>query len=128
MRPDGYLVFLGRYKDMLKVGGENVAPAEVESHLCALPPVLGAAVVGVPDMRLGEVAAAFVILRDNAELTLDEVNGALRGQIASYKVPRYLFKIDEFPLTPTGKIMKPQLQSRALAMIADAGKKDASHA
>ncbi|WP_353181410.1 AMP-binding protein [Bosea sp. (in: a-proteobacteria)] len=116
LRPDGYIRFTGRYKDMLKVGGENVAPAEVELLLSELPGVADVAVVGYPDLRLQEVAAAFVILAPNAEpIGLDLISDHCRGRVASFKIPRQLFLVDEFPMTPSGKVQKGKLRDAAQA-------------
>jgi fatty-acyl-CoA synthase len=117
LRDDGYLTFLGRYKDMLKVGGENVAPAEIESFLGEIEQVMEVAVVGVPDTRLHEVAAAFVVLREGTTLTLEHLQAHCRGKIASFKIPRHVFPVDSLPMTPTGKVSKPELRQRALQAL-----------
>ena len=113
LRADGYLRFTGRYKDMLKVGGENVAPAEVEALLMEMPGILDVSVVGYPDDRLNEVPAAFVIMTDKAAL-IDA--GAVRdhcyGRVASFKIPRHVFVVDSFPMTPSGKVQKVKLRER----------------
>src|SRR5690606_16792626 len=87
---EGFLHFRGRLKDMLKIGGENVGTVEIESYLETHPAVAIANVVGVPDGRLGEVAAAFVELRRGASATEAEIIEHCRGRIASFKVPRYV--------------------------------------
>lgn len=126
LRPDGYIRFTGRYKDMLKVGGENVAPAEVELLLSELPGVADVAVVGYPDLRLQEVAAAFVILAPNAEpISLDVIANHCRGRVASFKIPRQLFVVDDFPMTPSGKIQKGKLRDLAHAHYEAAQRGDA---
>jgi len=112
MRDDGHIRFVGRYKDMLKVGGENVSPAEVESVLLQVPGVAQVAVVGCADPRLQEVAAAFVVLSPGASVTLEIVDSFCRGKIASYKIPRRLIVVDEFPMTPSGKVQKHLLRSQ----------------
>lgn len=113
-RPDGYIRFTGRYKDILKVGGENVSPAEVELLLSEIKGIADVTVVGYPDVRLQEVAAAFVILSDkNAPVTIDDVTAHCRGKIASFKIPRHVFVVDEFPMTPSGKIQKGKLRDVA---------------
>ncbi len=116
LRPDGHLVFMGRYKDMLKVGGENMSPAEVEGYLLDVPGVAEAAVVAYPDERLAEVPVAYVVRnKDAADLvTEDDLIEPLRGRIASYKIPRAVIFIDEMPMTPSGKIRKIELRARAL--------------
>jgi len=120
MRPDGHLRFLGRYKDMLKIGGENVDPMEVEAYLMSHPAIRMAAVVGVPDPRLSEVAAAFVQLEPGTGLTAPEVIEHCRGRLASFKVPRHVAFVDDFPMTSTGKVQKVKLRERARHQWADA--------
>ena len=113
MRSDGHLRFLGRYKDMLKIGGENVDPMEVEGFLMSHPAIRMAAVVGVPDARLSEVAVAFVQVEPGSKLTEREVIEHCRGRVASFKTPRHIAFVDEFPMTSTGKIQKVKLRERA---------------
>ena len=97
---------MGRYKDMLKIGGENVDPLEVEAYLASHPAINAAAVVGLPDARLSEVAVAFVSAKPGTKLTEPEVIDYCRGRIASYKIPRHVFFVDEFPMTGSGKVQK----------------------
>jgi fatty-acyl-CoA synthase len=113
MRPDGHMRFLGRYKDMLKIGGENVDPMEVEAFLMGHPAISVAAVVGLPDARLSEVAVAFVQLAPGARLSEPEVIAHCRGRVASFKIPRHVAFVDEFPMTSSGKIQKAKLRERA---------------
>ena len=110
IRPDGHLRFVGRYKDMLKVGGENVSPAEVEFLLMQLPEIAQVAVVGCPDSRLNEVAVAFVVARVGATIGPDEVINFCRGKLASYKVPRQVILVGQLPMTASGKVQKQQLR------------------
>jgi fatty-acyl-CoA synthase len=117
LRADGYMRFVGRYKDMLKVGGENVDPMEVEGHLLRHPAVHQAAVVGYPDARLTEVAVAFVIPKDGAAITAEALIAACRGRIASFKIPRHVFLVDDLPTTSSGKIRKVDLRERALRLL-----------
>ena len=112
-RPDGYLRFVGRYKDMLKVGGENVDPMEVEGYLLGHPGVRQAAVVGYPDARLTEVAVAFVQRAPGARVAAGELIAFCRGRIASFKVPRHVLFVDDFPMTSSGKIQKARLREEA---------------
>src|SRR5262249_12058684 len=109
LRPDGYMRFVGRYKDMLKVGGENVDPMEGEGHLLRHPAVRAVAVVGHPDPRLTEVAVAFVVPVDGAAITGDALIAACRGRIASFKIPRHVFLVEDLPTTSSGKIRKIDL-------------------
>jgi fatty-acyl-CoA synthase len=113
IRSDGHLRFMGRYKDMLKIGGENVDPLEVESYLLSHPAINAAAVVGLPDARLSEIAVAFVRLHAGRTLTEQEVADHCRGKIASYKVPRHVLFVDEFPMTGSGKVQKVKLREEA---------------
>ena len=116
IRTDGHVMFVGRYKDMLKVGGENMSPAEVEGYLLETPGVAEVAVVAYPDERLSEVPVAYVVRsKDDTELvTEDDLIDGLRGRIASYKIPRAVIFVDEMPMTPSGKIRKVELRARAL--------------
>lgn len=103
---DGYLKIMGRIKDMIRVGGENVAAAEVEAFLLQHEKVKQAVVVGAPDPRLGEVCAAFVELRSGTQATEDEILTYCRRGLASFKVPRKIIFVREWPMSGTGKIQK----------------------
>ena len=107
---DGRLLIVGRKKDMFIVGGFNAYPAEIEGFLLEHPAVAQAAVIGVPDDRLGQVGKAFVVLKGAA--TADELIAWSRGRMAGFKVPRYVEFLDELPLNATGKVMKDQLIDR----------------
>ena len=96
------------------MGGENVSPAEVEAFLMALPEVDQVAVVGYPDARLAEVPVAFIVAADGAAVDFDAVARHCKGNIASYKIPRYVLCVAEFPMTPTGKVQKHKLRARAI--------------
>ena len=113
----GLVTYLARLKDMLKVGGENVAPAEIESHLSTHPAVKLVQVVGAPDERLGEVVAAFVELAPGREATAEELVEHCRGRIASFKVPQHVRFVDEWPMSAT-KIQKFQLREQIAAELA----------
>ena len=110
----GGIRFHGRLKDMLKVGGENVAALEIEAHLATHPKIKFAQVVGVPDARLTEVAAAFVELHDGERMTDDEVIGHCKGQMAGFKVPRHIRFVTEWPMSST-KVQKFKLLESFLA-------------
>jgi acyl-CoA synthetase (AMP-forming)/AMP-acid ligase II len=112
MDADGYVSITGRAKEMIIRGGENIYPAEIEDALRRLDGVLDAAVVGVPDERYGEQAAAFVQLRDGAGLTGEQLRNQLATRVARYKVPRYVMVVGEYPTTPSGKIQKFKLRER----------------
>ena len=119
MRPDGHAVFMGRYKDMLKVGGENVSPAEVEGYFLEVEGVQDIAVVSYPDARLSEVPVAFVVRAEASDVTDVGLIERCRGRIASFKIPRHVIFIDEMPATPSGKIRKVELREMALAELGD---------
>jgi acyl-CoA synthetase (AMP-forming)/AMP-acid ligase II len=110
---DGYLRITGRIKDMFTVGGFNVYPAEVESILLRHPGVRLAAVVGIPDVRMGEVGAAFIVPRHPAP-TGDEIIEWSRANMANYKVPRRVEIVDELPVNAAGKVEKIELRNRLL--------------
>ena len=116
-RNDGYVRFLGRYKDMLKVGGENVDPMEVEGLLLSHPSIHQTAVVGYPDARLSEVAVAFVQRIPQAALSAEEVIEFCRDKVASFKRPKHVIFVDEFPMTASGKIRKVELRETALQVL-----------
>lgn len=113
LREDGNLVFMGRLKDMLKVGGENVSPAEVEAFIREMPEVFDVAVVSCPDRRLSEVPVAFVLAAEGREVDAQDVIDRCRGQLASFKIPRAVWTLDAFPMTPSGKIRKVELRAWA---------------
>ena len=117
MREDERMRFFGRYKDMLKVGGENVDPMEVEAFLMAHPAVNKVQVVGVPDQRLSEVACACVVAEPGAALTIEDVETFCRGKMASFKIPRYLMLMDDYPMTSSGKVQKYLLRNMAQDQI-----------
>ena len=117
LRADGHLRFVGRYKDMLKIGGENVDPMEVEAYLMGHPAIDLAAVVSYPDPRLSEVGVAFVRCRAGQTITEAELVAHCRGRIASFKIPRHVFVVDEFPMTSSGKIQKVKLREEALSRM-----------
>ena len=126
LREDGRYVFLGRYKDMLKVGGENVSPAQIEARLMGLDGVGAVAIVGYPDPRLHEVAVAYIVRSTNSQLTEEDVLSELRGQIASFKIPKHVLFVNEFPMTPSGKVQKVKLRASALEQLGDPNHAEAS--
>jgi fatty-acyl-CoA synthase len=117
MRSDGHLKFMGRYKDMLKIGGENVDPMEVEAFLMGLTGINLAAVVSYPDARLSEIGVAFVKREPGNAISDAEVLAQCRGRIASFKIPRHVIFVDDFPMTSSGKIQKVKLRDEALRRI-----------
>ena len=118
LRADGHLRFMGRYKDMLKIGGENVDPMEVEAFLQTHPAINLAVVVAYPDARLSEVGVAFVRLEPGEKVSEHEVLEYCRGKIASFKTPRHVFVVDDFPWTGSGKIQKVKLREEAVRRLA----------
>ncbi len=109
----GNLRIVGRAKDMFLVGGFNAYPAEIENHLLRHPDVLQAAVIGVPDERLGEVGMAFVVTRSGDPAAGPGIIAWCRDEIANYKVPRAIEVVDALPVNATGKVVKEELRARA---------------
>jgi len=119
---DGFCSIVGRSKDMVIRGGENIYPREVEEFLYRHPGVLDVQCVGVPDARYGEELCACIILRPGHEATTsDDIRAFCSGQIAHYKVPRYVRFVEAFPMTVTGKIQKYLLRQQVATELADAG-------
>jgi fatty-acyl-CoA synthase len=118
---EGYANIVGRVKDMLIRGGENVYPREIEEYLLRHPGIQDAQVFGVPDPRYGEEVCAWVVARRGHALTEDVVRDFCKGQIAHYKVPRYVRIVEQFPLTATGKAQKFEMRN---AMVAELGLRD----
>ena len=114
LREDGHLRLMGRYKDMLKIGGENVDPMEVEAFLMAHAAVDLAVVISYPDSRLSEVGIAYVRLKPGQSATEDDIIAHCRGRIASYKIPRRVIFTGDFPMTSSGKIQKAKLREDVL--------------
>ena len=108
----GYCNIVGRIKDMVIRGGENIYPCEIEEFLYRHPKIVDVQVVGVPDEKYGEALCAWIILREGESLTEDEVRAFCQGQIAHYKIPAYIRFTDSFPMTVTGKIQKFQIRER----------------
>jgi fatty-acyl-CoA synthase len=110
---DGHMAIAGRLKDMFISGGVNIYPAEIERVIEAHPVVTGAAVIGVPDERWGEVGKAIVEVKAGKSLTLDDLLDYLKDRIGKFKMPKYLEVVDELPRTPaSGKIQKFVLKSK----------------
>ena len=111
MREDGYCNIVGRIKDMVIRGGENIYPREIEEFLYTHPDIEDVQVIGVPDERYGEELAAWIKLRPDADpLDAGTVREFATGKLAHYKIPRYVLLVDEFPMTVTGKIRKVQMR------------------
>jgi fatty-acyl-CoA synthase len=110
----GYSKIVGRSKDMVIRGGENVYPREIEEFLYGHPAVADVQVIGIPDERYGEELMACVIVKQGAEVDEDGLRDFCRGRIAHYKVPRYVKFVDEFPMTVTGKVQKFKMRDEAI--------------
>jgi fatty-acyl-CoA synthase len=118
MREDGYCNIVGRIKDMVIRGGENIYPREIEEFLYGHPDIEDVQVVGVPDERYGEELCAWVKMRSGAEpLDAEAVRQFATGKLAHYKIPRYVMVVDEFPMTVTGKIRKIQMREESATRL-----------
>jgi len=113
----GYLNIVGRTKDMVIRGGENVYPREIEEFLYTHPAISDVQVIGVPDARFGEELCAWIRVREGATLTEDEVRDYCRGKLAHYKVPRYVRFVGDFPMTITGKIQKYKMREETIETL-----------
>ncbi|MFC4117544.1 AMP-binding protein [Nonomuraea zeae] len=118
MDEDGYVNVVGRIKDMIIRGGENVYPREVEEFLYSHPDIADVQVIGVPDDRYGEEVMAWVVMRPGAEpLSVERVREFCAGRMAHFKIPRYVHVVEEFPLTVTGKIRKVEMRARSVDLL-----------
>ena len=117
MDEDGYCNIVGRIKDMVIRGGENVYPREIEEFLYTHPEIEDVQVIGVPDARYGEELMAWVKLREGAQLSEDDVRTYCRGRIAHFKIPRYVKFVDSFPMTVTGKVRKVEMRELSIAEL-----------
>ncbi|HET9597513.1 MAG TPA: AMP-binding protein [Anaeromyxobacteraceae bacterium] len=117
MDEQGYVNIVGRIKDMVLRGGENIYPREVEEFLYTKPEVADVQVIGVPDIKYGEELMAWVKLRPGASVSADELRAYCKGRIATYKIPRYWKFVDGFPMTVTGKIQKFKMREQAIAEL-----------
>jgi fatty-acyl-CoA synthase len=113
-REDGNYKIVGRSKELIIRGGENIYPPEVEEFLCHHPSIAEVAVVGLPDAVYGEVVSAWVVLKPSASLTATELCEYCRGQIAHFKIPRYIEFVDQLPRTVTGKVTKHVLRGQGI--------------
>jgi fatty-acyl-CoA synthase len=114
----GYCNIVGRVKDLIIRGGENISPREIEEFLYRHPAVLDVAVVGVPDPKYGEAVCACIRLRPGQAVTEEDIKSYCSGQIAHYKVPRYVRFVDGFPLTVSGKVQKYLIRESLRAELA----------
>ena len=111
----------GRIKDLIIRGGENISPKEVEDYLYRMPGVKDVQVVGVASSRYGEDVGAFIIPKEGCRLGADDVRDFCREKIARYKIPRYVFFVQEYPMTGSGKIQKFRLREMALELCEEQG-------
>jgi len=118
MDEEGYVKIVGRKKDMLITGGFNVYPAEIEEYLFTHPKVQNVSVVGIPDKVMGEVAVAYIMPREGMTIDPQEIVDYCAGEIANFKVPRYVAIVDKFPMTQSGKIQKFHLQEKTKELLA----------
>lgn len=114
---DGYFKVTGRIKDMIIRGGENIYPREIEEFLYSLPAIKDVQVVGVPSPKYGEQVGAFIIIHKDSVLTEEDVKDFSRGKISRFKIPKYIFFVDAFPMTASGKIQKYKLREMAVEIL-----------
>jgi fatty-acyl-CoA synthase len=118
MREDGYCNIVGRIKDMVIRGGENIYPREIEEFLYAHPDIEDVQVIGVPDEKYGEELCAWIKVRTGAgPLDAEAIRAYSAGKLAHFKIPRYVLLVDEFPMTVTGKIRKVQMREETAARL-----------
>jgi fatty-acyl-CoA synthase len=117
MDGDGYVNIVGRIKDLVIRGGENVYPREVEEFIYGHPGVADVQVIGVPDERYGEELMAWIVTREGVAVDADSIRSFCKGRIAHYKVPRYVKFVDAFPMTVTGKVQKFRMREQAIAEL-----------
>jgi fatty-acyl-CoA synthase len=117
MDSEGYLNIVGRIKDMVIRGGENIYPREIEEFLYSHPDILDAQVIGVPDDKYGEELMAWVRVKDGTAMSAEQLREFCAGKLAHYKIPRYVHVVDEFPMTVTGKIRKVQMREEAVELL-----------
>lgn len=117
----GYFKITGRIKDMIIRGGENISPREIEEYLLRMEGIRDVQVVGVASPRFGEEVGAFVIRKDGATITEEDVRDFCRGTIANFKVPKYVFFVNGYPMTASGKIQKYKLREESLALLKESG-------
>jgi fatty-acyl-CoA synthase len=118
MDAEGYVAITGRLKDMIIRGGENIYPAEIEAFLFSHPKIAQVAVFGIPDEYYGEEVMAWIQLHAGEQATEEEIKAYCRDQIAHYKIPKYIWFVEEFPMTVTGKLQKFRMQEIAVEKLA----------
>lgn len=121
MDDDGYFKITGRIKEMIIRGGENVYPREIENFLLTFPKILDVQVAGIPSPKYGEQVGAYIRVKEGATLTEEEVLEYCRGKIARYKTPKFIFFVDQYPMTASGKIQKYLLKDVGMQMLEKRG-------
>jgi fatty-acyl-CoA synthase len=118
MREDGYCTIIGRIKDLVIRGGENVYPREIEEFLLLHPDIEDVQVIGVPDEKYGEELCAWIRMRSGRKpLNADAVRAYASGRLAHYKIPRYIQIVESFPMTVTGKVRKVEMRERTVELL-----------
>jgi fatty-acyl-CoA synthase len=118
---EGFYKITGRIKDMIVRGGENIYPREIENYLYRLPQIEAVEVAGVPSQKYGEAVGAFIKLKKGETLSEEEIVDFCRGNIARFKIPKYIFFVDEFPMTASGKIQKYKLSEMSVELCKKQG-------
>lgn len=121
MDENGYFRVTGRIKDMIIRGGENIYPREIENFLFTMPQIQSVEVAGVPSPKYGEEVGAFIKIRPGVELREEDVIDFCRGKISRYKIPKYIFFVDDYPMTASGKIQKYKLRELSLQLLSGKG-------
>ena len=117
MDEHGYCAITGRLKDMIIRGGENIYPREIEEFLYQHPSVLDVQVIGVPDVKYGEEVMAWIIPKEGASITAEDIRSYCHGRISKHKIPRYIEFIDQYPMTASGKIQKYKLREQSMQIL-----------
>lgn len=120
-REDGNFKITGRIKDMIIRGGENIYPREIEEFLYQMPEIKDIQVAGVPSSKYGEQVGAFIILHEGKEVSEEDVTGFCRGKISRFKIPKYVFFVDSYPMTASGKIQKFKLREMSVGLLKEKG-------
>jgi fatty-acyl-CoA synthase len=118
---NGYFRITGRIKDMIIRGGENISPREIEEFLLPMEGIRDIQVAGIASPKYGEEVGAFVIRKDGAGISEEDVRDFCRGKIARFKVPRYVFFVDAYPMTASGKVQKFKLREMGLTWLREQG-------